>query len=123
MQRETPKLGSHCVIPLPCEDGAAAWVIDRHVILGESDVSAGVTEKAYLYQGVGKGWHYVSLSGEVVTYLGNGKRCRGTGACKLAIGSPYCYFWCRAVCINVRRGGVYVYVVLACVGYAGLVTS
>ena len=43
MQRKTPKIGSHCVIPPPCEDGAAAWVIDRHVMLGESDVAAGVT--------------------------------------------------------------------------------
>ena len=94
LQREAPKLGGYCVIPPPCEYRAAASIIDRHVMLGKSDVAAGVVDRAYPCQGVGEGWHYVSLSGEVVTYLGNGKGCRGAGAYKSSIGRPYCYFWC-----------------------------
>ena len=47
LQREAPNIGSYCVIPPPCEDGSAAWIIDRHVMLGESDVAAGITERTY----------------------------------------------------------------------------
>ena len=63
LQCESPKLGSYCVIYPPCEDGAAVWIVDRHVMIGKSDVAAGVTERAYTYQCIGEGWHDVSLSG------------------------------------------------------------
>ena len=43
LQNKAPKLGSYCVISPPCEYGAAAWIIDRHDMLGESYVAAGVT--------------------------------------------------------------------------------
>ena len=90
-------------------------------MLGESDVPAGFTERAYPYQGVGEGWYYASLNGEVVTYLGNEKGCRGTRAYELDIGCPYGYFWCRGVGVDVRSRGGYVDVGRTCVGYDGLV--
>ena len=73
LQHEAPKLESYCVISPPYEDGLSAWVVDHHVMLGESDVVSSVIERAYPYQGVGEGCCDVSLGGEVVTYLGNGK--------------------------------------------------
>ena len=63
LQREAPNIEIYCVIPPPCEDGAAAWIIDRHVMLDKSDVAAGVTQRANPYQCVGEGWYYVPLSG------------------------------------------------------------
>ena len=123
LQHEAPKLESYCVIPPTCEDGAAAWILDRYVMLGKSDVAAGVTERAYPYQGFGKRWHNVSLSRDAVTYLGNGKGCRVAGAYELAVGRPYCYFWCQGVDVNIRCVGGYVDVGRAHVGYASLVTG
>ena len=111
------------MIPSPCEDGTTAWIVDRHVMIGEGDTEAGVTERAYPYQGVGEGWHEIYLGGEVVTYLGDGKRCRGAGAHELAIGRPKRYFWRRGISVDVRRGGGNVDVGCARVDNAGLFTS
>ena len=101
LKREAPKLGSYCVILPPCEDEVVAWVVNCHVMLGKGEVVGGVTERAYPCQGVGKVWHYVSIGGEVVTYLGNGKICRGSGVHKLAIGCPNRYFWRQGIGVNV----------------------
>ena len=121
LQREALKLGSYCVISPPCENGTATWIVDRHIMLGEGEVAAGVTERAYPYQGDDEGWHEILLGGEVVTCLGSGKICCGNGAHELAIGHHYRYFWRQRISVDIQRGGGDVDVGRSRVGIADLV--